>query len=815
MKKSRHSVREAQGEFGEFLPDGRSYRIKRPDTPRPWFNYVGNDRLLSIVSQTGGGFAAVDDCKLHRLTRYDGVLSDRPGRYVYLSDFDSGDLWSAGWQPVRAPLDEFECLVEPGVSTIRSRRKEIEATLVFSSALEAPAELWTLAIVNRGRKTRRLRLCAFVDWLLGDFSLETLYENILVLYNRGRRIRPGLLAAGKLPTSTRPATGWGAFGWTLAGGEGCLRAEEFFGGYGDSARPAFAVHPVLSRDPLVGERMVAALAKNVILPAGSRIDISVVQAWGSDEKRAIRLAERFLDGDSAVLEIEKKRKESRRRLDGHRLESPNERLDRFVSHWVPLQLMHITSWRSACPYSHGDGGRGFRDTTQDVSGAILLSPRKSPGGAQSMGEGLALRHLETLFGFQHARGSAVSGFSSIDGPWETAGKSGVVGKSDVALWLSLATGAFVRETGNADFLRRELPFLDGGPAPILEHLRRAVAWTAGHTGEHGLPLIGRADWNDALDRVGVEGRGESVWLAQMLVASARETAILARLVGEEAVGREMDDVVESFSRLVNEEGWSGKWYLRAVTDSGRWIGGPEGRMFLNTQSWAILSGIADAARSRIIRKEVDARLRTPWGYALFAPWYERYDPEIGRITAFAPGTKENAAVFSHATAFMAAAHVAAGNVDAALRDLESLLPDSFEKPTRQYRAEPYVLAEYVVGPGHPTACGRGEFTWNTGTAPWFLRIAIEGLLGIRAEVDGLLVRPTLPSRWNNAVLERWFRGCLHRFEITRRGGIPGILLDGELLSESGRLLPVGNRRKRLVRIEVPAAESPARARKKS
>jgi cellobiose phosphorylase len=388
----------------------------------------------------------------------------------------------------------------------------------------------------------------------------------------------------------------------------------------------------------------------------------------------------------------------------------------------------------------------------------------------------ALKKLEKLLFYQYKNGHAVSGFSDIEGTWENQGVKGVIKKADVAVWLPYAVVSYVKETGDTAFLKKEIPFHDGGErASVYEHILRAIRYLYSVRGEHGLPLIGHADWNDAYDHVGVKGKGESIWLGMAFVRACKQVEELAKFLGDPKVAQEMAQKAQELTRIINEVGWDGNWYLAAFNDEGLKIGSQEnkeGKVPLNSQTWAILSGVVPPDRLPKILERIDRYLDTPYGPALFLPSYTSFNPGIGRVTSFAPGTKENAAVFSHACAFKVVADCTLKRAQQAFDTFSKLMPMAKAKENQdRYKVEPYVWAEYVIGPGSADRFGEGAFTWNTGTTPWMFVAATEWILGIRRELEGLLIDPSLPKEWKKAFIRRPFRGAIYEVTIHNPDGV--------------------------------------------
>ena len=763
--------------YGHFNKDGREFIVTKPATPRPWFNYLFNETYHCLISQTGGGFSYLRDPKYYRLHRYDHLSSDRSGRYLYLKDADKGAVWTPNWQPVQGDLDQWECRHSFGCTEISATANGIESSVTYFVAREHPVELWLVSLKNVSRAKKTLQVYPFVDFICGDVALETHYRNILCLYNEANFDSDlQAIVAFKHPFKSWHKPGYGFFSTTLPVQSHECRREAFVGRYRELRNPVGLEAKRLSNHGARGEDMVAVLQSAVSLKPGETQQFVVVSGITDQRDQVPSLVKRFRSVEAASRELEEIKTYWKKSLEEVWVETPDPNFDLMVNLWGKYQLFAITHWRGTSHYHGVEGGQGYRDTAQDVEG-LLSSDLKTAG-----------TKLERLLFYQYENGNAVSGFSEVEGTWENTGVQGVLKKADVAVWLPYSVVSYVKETGDTAFLTKEIPFHDQGSASVYEHVLRAVRYIYSVRGEHGLPLIGHADWNDAYDHVGIKGKGESIWLGMALVRACKQGAELAEFLGDKAVVQEMRAKAEELTTIINEVGWDGAWYLAAFNDAGRKIGSQhnkEGKVPLNSQTWAILSGVVPADRLPSILDKIDRYLDTPYGPALFLPSYTSFNPEIGRVTAFCPGTKENAAVFSHACAFKVVADCTIKRAEEAYATFSKLMPMSKAKEDHdRYKVEPYVWAEYVIGPGSGDRFGEGAFTWNTGTTPWMYVAATEWILGVRREFEGLRIDPCIPKKWKQAMIRRPFRGAVYEITIKNPNGVSSgvkqISVDGKL-----------------------------------
>lgn len=793
--------------YGHFSKDGREFIVTRPETPRPWFNYLFNDTYHALVSQTGGGYSYYKDPKYYRLLRYDHISTDRPGRYVFLKDRATGAVWSPNWQPMRQELESWECRHGLGYTTITATNKSLRATITYLVTQRDPVELWHVTLKNVGRSRKTWQVFPFVEFVAGDVALELHYRNILMLYNEARydeKLQAILATKSPFKAVYQPGTGF--FAATFEPKRYELHRDTFFGRYsGDGSVPA-GLTDGLTNTPVRGEDMVGVLQGEFTLKPDEEAEFVVVLGITEAPGDIPRLLKTYRSVDAATAELLAIKAYWQKQVERLMVRTPDAQFDLMVNAWGKYQLEAITHWRGTSHYHGAEGGLGFRDTAQDVEGLLSVELE------------IARAKLEKLLFYQYKSGHAVSGFSDIEGTWENQGASGVIKKADVAVWLPYSVVSYVKETGDTAFLKKVIPFHDGDSATVYEHILRAVRYLWGARGQHGLPLIGHADWNDAYDHVGVKGKGESVWLAMALARACRQLESLATFLKDSTVAEEMRGMYQELVKLVNAEGWDGQWYLAAYNDDGLKIGSDknaEGKVPLNSQTWAILGEVVPSERLPKILDKIDHYLDTDYGPALFLPSYTHFNPAIGRVTAFAEGTKENAAVFSHACAFKVVADCFIKRGDKAYETFAKLMPMSPAKQDHErYKVEPYVWAEYVIGPGSHHRFGEGAFTWNTGTTPWMFIAATEWILGARREFGGLLVDPCLPKAWKSAWIRRPFRGAVYEISIQNptgvSSGVARITVDG-VAQDSPLIKPHGDGQVHRVEVVLGApAPKPSR-----
>jgi cellobiose phosphorylase len=515
--------------------------------------------------------------------------------------------------------------------------------------------------------------------------------------------------------------------------------------------------------------MVGALQHKFTLKPGQSKEFSVVVGLERSTGQIKSTLSKYRDLQEAKRELNEVKTSWRGTiLDRLQVQTPDADLNRMINVWTKYQVCMNNHWgRSATFYHEGGGEFGYRNTAQDAWGMISIDPA------------YAKERLIKLAEHQKNTGQPMPGWSLATGP------STHRPPSDFPIWLPMLLLAYVKETGDFNILWQEVKFFEGDKASLYEHARRATEFLQDiGKSSRGLPLMGTQDWNDAFDRTGIGGKGESVWLGMGLCAALKNMEELAKFIKDEKVAQDSRQRYEKMKAIINETAWDGDWYCYAFNDYGEPIGSKkseEGSIQLNAQTWAILAGLPDQNQLKKILKVIDKDLATPYGPLLFTPYYSKYNDRIGRITAFAPGTKENAALFCHGGTFKMAADLRIGRAEEAYQTYKEVLPCS-NKDIEIVKSEPYVYPEYYIGKGNERY-GEGAFSWLTGSADWAFVTATQWLLGIRPEFEGLLIDPQIPAQWKSYSVTRVFRGATYKISVENpegvNSGIKEITVDGK------------------------------------
>ena len=819
--------------FGHFDDERREYVVTRPDTPLPWLNYLGCEDYFALISNTAGGYSFYRDPRLRRLTRYRyWTAPDGGGRYLYVRDDESRDVWSPSWQPTRTPVDDYHCRHGLGYTAIGSRRDGIEVETVYLVPLGETIELWRTTVVNHRTTRARLSLFSAVEFCLWDaWDDATNFQRNLSVGEV--EVADGVVYHTTEYRERRDHFAYFACSVPPVGFDTDLAA--FLGPYRGWDRP-LAVEEGRSRDSLAhGWAPCGSHHVELALEPGERRELVFVLGYAErprdakfdppgsptvDKRDVLPVLERYREVAEVDRALERLREHWDELLGRLRVRTPNEHVDRMVDVWNPYQCMATFNLsRSASLFESGIGrGLGFRDSNQDLLGFVHLVPER----ARARLLDLAATQLET--------GGAYHQYQPLTKRGNDAVGSGF---NDDPLWLILATAAYLKETGDTSILDEPVPYDNepGSETPLHEHLRRALDHTLARLGPHGLPSIGRADWNDCLNLncFSVEagesfqtapqrdgGVAESVFIGGLFVLAARELAEIEERRGDDAEAARIERAREQMAAAVRRHGWDGDWFLRAYDHAGAPVGSAsndEGRIYVEPQGICVLAGIGldDGTAERALAS-VRTHLATPHGIVLLQPAYTRYRPELGEITSYPPGYKENAGVFCHTNPWIVIAETLAGDGGQALDYYLRINPSAREQLSELHRCEPYVYAQMIAGRDAP-AHGEAKNSWLTGTAAWNLVAITQWILGIRPEHDGLRIDPCLPADWAGFEAERRFRGATYRITVRKARGVTGrvaaLLVDGRRLDDT--VVPA---RPAGAVVEVVAEVEPGRSRRR-
>jgi cellobiose phosphorylase len=790
--------------YGYFSADGWEYVIVTPLTPKPWVNVISNGSYGLIVSQTGGGFSWLEDCNENRITRwYQDLVLDNWGKFFYLKDEATGMLWSPTFRPVGVLPERYRCRHGIGYTIFEASRAGIGAWLRVFVPWGHNLEIWTLRVRNRSRQPRKVGVYSYLEWCLGVGNDQHREFHRLFLETEFDADAKALLARKRLwevPCEKghwNRSWPWIAFLGASDGPDGFESDKSRFLAEGSSpACPAAVRRGQLSGSTGKWGDAIGSLQKILELAPGEEKEWHVFLGAATTRDEVEDLLSHYREPGKVETAFLETRERWRQLLGKTWVETPDSGLNLLVNIWLKYQAISGRLWGRAGYYQQS-GAFGFRDQLQDSQIFLYLDPERT-------------RHQIRMHAeHQFPDGHVLHWWHPIT----DRGHEGLI--SDNLLWLPFVTTNYLKETGDFRILQEPIRFhRSEETGSLLEHCLRAIDLSLTRMSPRGLPLLLGGDWNDGLNGAGLAGKGESVWLAHFLVYVLEEFAEVLRRTGEVQKASSYMQRAERIRQALDEHAWDGKWFLRATKDNGQPIGSHAnrtGRIFLNAQTWAVIARSSNWERQRQAFRSVLEELECEAGPRLLAPAYQEPDPEIGYLTRYAPGVRENGGVYVHAATWAIWAACQLGLPEVAYRFYREISPVENGLRPDTYHAEPYVLAGHIQGSDSPH-CGRGGWTWYTGSAAWLVRAVIDQLIGIRADYDGLRVRPCYPPSWGEVRVRRSFRGRDYSFTLLHDNQLePGelaIFVDGERLPEGTDLIPCGTKERTevLVRWRIGKAE---------
>jgi len=795
--------------FGHFDDEHKEYVITTPRTPLPWINYLGSEDFFSLVSNTAGGYSFYRDARMRRLTRYRYNSSplDMDGHHIYIKDGDT--VWNPGWQPTKTPLDRYTCRHGLGYTVIEGEKNGVAAAQELFVPKGDACELDRLTLQNHTDAVKELDVFGYVEFCLWDAIDDS--SNFQRNFSTGEvEVEPGVIYH---KTEYRERRDHYAVFWsdTPVTSFDTTR-DAFCGVYGGPADPEAVRAGYCSGSIAHGWAPVGALHIHVTLAPGEEKKILFGLGYienPQDEKftapgvinkaRAHAMISRY--ATSAQVDAARKALADHWEalLSTYHLESSEEKLDRMVNIWHQYQCMVTFNMsRSASYFESGTGrGMGFRDSCQDLLGFVHIIPSR------------ARERILDIAATQFEDGSAYHQYQ----PLTKKGNRDIgTGFNDDPLWLIAGTAAYLRETGDWSILDEQVPFDndESKAQPLLEHLRRSFNFTCTHLGPHGLPLIGRADWNDCLNlncfsehpgesfQITGPSEGpvaESVFIAGMFVKYGHEYAELCdhlHLTDEAAAARKSIDAVEQATLTA---GWDGAWFRRAYDAFGKPVGSKEcteGQIFIEPQGMCVMAGIGkETGQAAAALRSVEERLDTKYGVVLHQPAYTSYQLNLGEISSYPPGYKENAGIFCHNNPWISCAEAVLGHGDRAFEVYRKTCPAYIEDISEIHRTEPYVYSQMVAGKDAPTF-GEAKNSWLTGTAAWTFFNVSQYILGIQPTLDGLKVDPCIPHTLGSFTVTRRFRGAVYHITVDNAAavqhGVKVVTVDGRAIA--GNVLPL-------------------------
>ena len=806
--------------FGYFDDQHKEYVITTPKTPLPWINYLGNREFFSLISNTCGGYTFYRDARLLRLTRYryNDVPCDTNGKYFYIKDGDC--IWNPGWQPTKTDLDFYECCHGLGYSRFTGKKKNLQASVLFFVPLEDNCELQWLHLKNDGNAPKTFSLFSYVEWCLwnADDDMKNFQRNLSigeveiedsVIYHK---------------TEYRERRDHFAFYGVNAPIDGFDTSRDaFLGAYRGNDHPQVVEKGACSNSVASGWSPIACHQIDLTLAPGQEKSLIFVlgyaenplaEKWSApgiiNKKPAKEILAKYQTDAQVEQALSALAAYWEDLLSKYHVASSNEKVDRMVNIWNQYQCMVTFNMsRSASYYESGIGrGMGFRDSCQDLLGFVHLIPER------------ARERILDIAATQFIDGSAYHQYQ----PLTKKGNSDIgSGFNDDPLWLIAGTDAYIRETGDFSILDEAVPFDNDVSlaAPLMEHLHRSFDYIVNHKGPHGLPLIGRADWNDCLNLNCFSAHpgesfqtfgpsegpvAESVFIAAMFVKYGNAYAKLCRLTGNTSEATRAEKEVAKIYDVILKDGWDGKWFLRAYDAHGQKVGShecEEGQIYIETQGFCPLAGVG--VKEGLAKEALDSvkeRLDTKYGIVLLQPAYTRYHLELGEITSYPPGYKENAGIFCHNNPWVSISETVIGRGDRAFEIYQKTCPAYVEEFSEIHRTEPYVYSQMIAG-RDAVFFGEAKNSWLTGTAAWTFVNISQHILGLLPTHEGLSVDPCIPHDFGDFELTRKFREGTYHIQVRNpkqvEKGVVSLRVDGQEIA--GNVIPYV-REKKEYQVEV-------------
>jgi len=795
--------------FGHFDDARREYVIDTPRTPLPWINYLGSEDFFSLVSNTTGGYSFYRDARLRRLTRYryNNSPMDSEGRRIYIND--GGVIWNPGWQPVKTELDAYSCRHGLGYTIVEGKKNGVRASQQLFVPVGDACEIDRVVITNESDAPKSLDVFSYVEFCLWDAMDDS--SNFQRNYSTGEVEIVGSALYHK--TEYRERRDHYAVFWANQTADGFDTSRDaFIGVYGSPAAPEAVLAGKCTNSEAHGWAPIGAHhfhlelapgeSRSIILGLGY-IENPQQEKWAAhgviNKTRAESMMARYKTDAQVDAALTALAAYWENLLAGFSVKSSEEKLDRMVNIWNQYQCMVTFNMsRSASYYESGMGrGMGFRDSCQDLLGFVHMIPER------------ARARILDIAATQFPDGSAYHQYQPLTKKGNLAVGSGF---NDDPLWLIAAVSAYIRETGDVSILDEMVDFDNDASLaqPLMEHLRRSFNYTRTHLGPHKLPLIGRADWNDCLNlncfsehpgesfQITGPSEGpvaESVFIAGMFVKYGLEYADLCELtgLGEEAVDARQS-VVE-MEKAALSAGWDGEWFVRAYDAFGAPVGShvcDEGQIFIEPQGMCVMAGLGvKTGEAEKALKSVQEHLDTKYGIVLNQPAYTSYRLNLGEISSYPPGYKENAGIFCHNNPWISCAETVLGHGDRAFEVYRKTCPAYIEDISEIHRTEPYVYSQMIAGKDAPTH-GEAKNSWLTGTAAWTFVNVSQYILGVQPTLAGLAIDPCIPKALPGFTLTRRYRGATYHVTVDNRAGVEkgvaSVIVNGEAIE--GNILPI-------------------------
>ena len=772
-------------QYGYYTEDYREFVITDPRTPRPWFNYMWNSQYAGLISHTGGGFSFLESPRDNRISRmrYNCLPWDRPGRYVMVKDVATGKYWSLSWAPtIDLKYDFYECRHGQGYTKITTEINGIRGEITYFVPTDTNAEVWRVKLTELSGQPRDLEIYSFLELLMGNALNDQINQpndkhftdihfeqdlQALVATRRYWVLNKGVSV--KQPNIDWKYQIYFSQSLPVSGFDSSL--DTFIGRWRSEANPVAVETGVMKNTEITAGDPVVALQSKISLAANGSVDFAVVLEIAAKEIPPTPLVK----GGKIVEVVDRQFLQLKQKWDEHlscvQVQTPDAAFNAMLNVWNQYQAAVTFDMARNSGYYHGGllFGTGMRDRFQDILGVVMVDPAR------------VRERLIKALNFQFKDGSTLHNYFVLTNTGERTNHS------DTPLWIPFGIVEYLKETGDFSILEEVVPYHDDTSGTVYEHLVRALDFAIANTGERGMPRIFTGDWNDTLDHVGSQGKGETTWGAFFLGYVLNKSLPVCEHQGDRQSLEKFQNFYEHLRQVTNDICWDGEWYLRAFRDNGEPIGvsaATQGKIFLNAQSWAVISELAPKDRADRAMASSREYLATPFGMQIVAPSFTEIDDTVGLISRCVPGKKENGAVFNHASAWFVLGSLLNGDVEFGWEIYRRMMPINSSQATDEkcdrFETEPYVYPEYVTSPDHETQ-GQASHSWLTGTAVWMLRIGLDHILGFQPTFTGMVIEPKIPAAWSGFTAQRKFRGKVLSLTVVNHSDVKQMLINGEVV----------------------------------
>jgi cellobiose phosphorylase len=746
-----------------------------------------------VVSQSGSGYSWRTHASLNRITRWEqDLIKDEWGKYIYIKDNENDEFWSPSWKPICKKPQEFKVRYGQGYSIFETKNFDIKTELTMFVAKDDPIEIWKLKIQNLSNRKRKLSLFTYLEWCLGaapDWHRE--FHKTFIETSLNEKLNCILAEKRMWEIPNEKGQNWNkeweyvafhSVNENISGAEGSK--EQFLGMYNNITNPKAVITGNISGAFGKWEDSIASLKNDISLEPGEEKTLVYLLGAlkkGGEDKNLKKIIEKYSDLKNVDEELNRVNQMWGEMFSSFQVETPEKGFDFLINRWLKYQAISGRMWGRTAYYQTG-GAFGFRDQLQDSQIFLYIDPEKTKNQIK-----LHARH-------QFNDGSVLHWWHPIS---KIGHKNNI---SDNRLWLAYITIKYLKETNDYEFLNEKIPYLDGGEGGLYEHCVKAINYNLNKLSERGLPLIGDGDWNDGMNAVGTQGKGESIWLGHFLYGILTDFSKVCEKMKDEVNKNKFLTEAKQLKENINKYGWDGQWYIRAFKDNDDPIGSKmceEGKIFLNAQIWAIINETATEERKTLAYQSAKKYLFKDYGPLLFHPAYKTPDSNVGYLSRYAPGVRENGGLYTHAGTWAILAASKMKDPDT-YKIYKSFMPVYRGLEPDKYLVEPYVTPGNVDGSDSPYF-GRGGWTWYSGSAAWYFIVGVEGILGLKPDWNGLIIEPLLPEEWKEVQVKRHFRGKVLNISY-KKSSEKKILVNGKKLE--GNVLNPEDFKENILNVEV-------------